>query len=181
MYEIERKFLITRPVREIIREEARKNSWMACENIQQVYMPKTGKWAIRGRRVQTHEFAYPRERDPEFMARYLITMKRKKTKLTSIEIETPTMREQYEHMVAVAGHRAINKNRWFYHLKHESRHLAFTFMLDEFLNPELGGLVMAEIELASEDEWFPRPDWLGEEVTGVKGYSNAQMVEKLKL
>jgi adenylate cyclase len=59
--------------------------------------------------------------------------------------------------------------------------MAFHFTLDEFLNPELGGLVMCEIELESEDQWFPRPVWLGEEVTGVKGYSNAQMVEKLNL
>ena len=28
------------------------------------------------------------------------------------------------------------------------------------------GLIIAEIELASEDEYFEKPDWLGKEVTG---------------
>lgn len=35
------------------------------------------------------------------------------------------------------------------------------------------GLVLAEVELRSEDEAFPRPEWLGEEVTGDKRYYNS--------
>jgi CYTH domain-containing protein len=35
------------------------------------------------------------------------------------------------------------------------------------------GLIIAELELQSEDEPFSRPDWLGEEVTGDKRYYNA--------
>ena len=34
------------------------------------------------------------------------------------------------------------------------------------------GLTIAEIELASEDEAFARPDWIGEEVTGDPRYYN---------
>ena len=37
------------------------------------------------------------------------------------------------------------------------------------------GLVMAEIELPSQDIAFERPDWLGEEVTGDRRYYNASM------
>lgn len=37
------------------------------------------------------------------------------------------------------------------------------------------GLVLAEIELGSEDEPFERPAWLGEEVTGQPQYYNANM------
>ena len=37
------------------------------------------------------------------------------------------------------------------------------------------GLVMAELELGSEDEPFERPEWLGEEVTGQPQYYNANM------
>jgi adenylate cyclase len=40
------------------------------------------------------------------------------------------------------------------------------------------GLVLAEIELSSEDEPFPRPDWLGEEVTHDPRYSNASLAER---
>ena len=39
----------------------------------------------------------------------------------------------------------------------------------------LEGRVLAEIELGSEDEVFDRPEWLGEEVTGLPQYYNANM------
>jgi adenylate cyclase len=35
------------------------------------------------------------------------------------------------------------------------------------------GLVLAEIELTSEEQTFPRPDWLGEEVSFDSRYQNA--------
>lgn len=37
------------------------------------------------------------------------------------------------------------------------------------------GLVLAELELGSEDEPYSRPAWLGEEVTGLPQYYNANM------
>jgi len=37
------------------------------------------------------------------------------------------------------------------------------------------GLIVAEIELISEDEQFVKPDWLGEEVTGNPNYYNANL------
>ena len=37
------------------------------------------------------------------------------------------------------------------------------------------GLVMAEVELASEDEAFEMPDWAGEEVTGDPRYYNVNL------
>ena len=39
------------------------------------------------------------------------------------------------------------------------------------------GLVIAEIELASESEIFDKPDWLGEEVTGIPSYYNANLIK----
>lgn len=44
--------------------------------------------------------------------------------------------------------------------------------IDEF-HGDNEGLVVAEIELGSETEGFPRPDWLGEEVTGDRKYYNS--------
>jgi adenylate cyclase len=38
------------------------------------------------------------------------------------------------------------------------------------------GLVIAEIELSSEDEVFEKPGWLGEEVTGRPEYYNANLI-----
>lgn len=48
------------------------------------------------------------------------------------------------------------------------------FEVDEF-SGENEGLVMAEIELGSEDEAFERPAWLGEEVTGDRRYYNSYL------
>ena len=46
--------------------------------------------------------------------------------------------------------------------------------IDEF-HGENEGLVMAEIELESQDEPFDKPDWLGEEVTGDHRYYNSYL------
>ena len=60
------------------------------------------------------------------------------------------------------------------------RHLAsvggHTFEVDCFYG-ENEGLVMAEVELASADEEFERPAWLGEEVTGDVRYYNSQLLK----
>lgn len=48
------------------------------------------------------------------------------------------------------------------------------FEVDEF-HGENEGLVMAEIELKSQDEAFERPSWLGDEVTGDKRYYNGYL------
>ncbi len=49
-----------------------------------------------------------------------------------------------------------------------------TYEVDEFFKENLG-LVVAEVELNSEDEVFEKPDWLGEEVTGQVKYYNSQL------
>jgi CYTH domain-containing protein len=48
------------------------------------------------------------------------------------------------------------------------------FEVDEFLG-ENKGLVIAEIELEHEDEYFEKPGWLGQEVTGQAKYYNSQL------
>jgi adenylate cyclase len=47
-----------------------------------------------------------------------------------------------------------------------------TFEVDEFLGDNLG-LVVAEVELSSEQELIVKPDWLGKEVTGDTRYYNS--------
>ena len=48
------------------------------------------------------------------------------------------------------------------------------FEIDIF-HGENEGLVLAEVELSSPDEVFPRPIWLGKEVTGDIRYYNSQL------
>jgi adenylate cyclase len=51
-----------------------------------------------------------------------------------------------------------------------------TFEVDVF-HDKNEGLVIAEIELSSDDEYFEKPPWLGEEVTGLPQYYNANLVK----
>jgi CYTH domain-containing protein len=40
------------------------------------------------------------------------------------------------------------------------------------------GLILAEIELQSEDEGFERPKWIGEEVTADPRYANSELAKR---
>ena len=51
----------------------------------------------------------------------------------------------------------------------------YLWEVDEFL-AENNGLIVAEIELSSEDENFSIPEWIGEEVTGEEKYYNSNLV-----
>ncbi len=54
---------------------------------------------------------------------------------------------------------------------------SLNFEVDVFYGSNQG-LVMAEIELPSQDTPFPHPSWLGEEVTGDHRYYNSQLLDK---
>ena len=62
----------------------------------------------------------------------------------------------------------VDKVRW---LVPAGNHV---FEVDEFLGDN-AGLVVAEVELRSENEGFERPDFLGQEVTGERKYYNSQL------
>lgn len=49
-----------------------------------------------------------------------------------------------------------------------------TFEVDVF-SGENQGLIIAEVELTSENEFFEQPNWLGKEVTGDKKYYNSHL------
>ena len=50
------------------------------------------------------------------------------------------------------------------------------FEIDRFYGAN-EGLVMAEVELTSEDEEYPHPEWLGAEVSGDRRYYNSQLLK----
>ena len=65
----------------------------------------------------------------------------------------------------------IDKTRY---LVRSGKHV---FEVDEFYG-ENEGLIVAEVELESEDEAFVKPDFIGEEVTGDIRYYNSQLMKK---
>jgi len=59
-------------------------------------------------------------------------------------------------------------------IRYEVRNNTHTYEIDEFFGDN-NGLVVAEIELNSEEEAFEKPNWLGVEVTGDAKYYNSQL------
>lgn len=63
----------------------------------------------------------------------------------------------------------------------KSRYLVLSgvhiFEVDEFYGENVG-LVVAEVELSSEDEVFVAPDFISKEVTGDARYYNSQLMKK---
>ena len=71
-------------------------------------------------------------------------------------------------LMALCGSGVIDKTRY---LVPFGRH---TYEVDVFHGAN-EGLVLAEIELAEEQETFEKPSWLGEEVTGDVRYYNSML------
>ncbi|MEZ4797062.1 MAG: CYTH domain-containing protein [Flavobacteriaceae bacterium] len=59
-------------------------------------------------------------------------------------------------------------------LRYEVKIGSHIFEVDEFFGDN-EGLIIAEVELQTEDETFTKPNWLGEEVTGQIKYYNSQL------
>ena len=78
--------------------------------------------------------------------------------------------EEAEELMKLCEPGVIDKTRY---LVRSGRH---TFEVDEFYG-ENEGLVVAEVELASEDEAFEKPDFIGSEVTGDVRYYNSQLTK----
>ena len=62
-------------------------------------------------------------------------------------------------------------------LRHYVEHAGHTWEVDEFFGDN-AGLVVAELELASADEAFGRPAWLGREVTDEPRFYNLALAER---
>ena len=59
-------------------------------------------------------------------------------------------------------------------LRHTFTYEGSVWEVDEFLGAN-AGLVVAEIELESEDQPFVRPEWLGDEVSKISRYLNVEL------
>ena len=93
-----------------------------------------------------------------------------KGRLSREEYNLPLTEEAYETLIGKTEGRVIRKFRY------AIPHGAYTVELDIFQG-ELEGLCYAEVEFPSEEEAlsFQPLDWFSEELTGEKGYSNAEL------
>lgn len=100
-----------------------------------------------------------------------------KAMLTVKGITTGASRDEFEYdipvddakqMLAICEQPLIEKNRRIVHYD------GLDWEVDEFLGLN-EGLVVAEVELDSEDQVFQSPSWVGEEVTNDPRYFNSSL------
>jgi CYTH domain-containing protein len=101
-----------------------------------------------------------------------LTIKIGKDTLSRDEFEYQIPVKDALSMMEIMNLKVLSKTR--YEIKFENN----LWEVDVF-EGKLDGLIIAEIELESEDESFNKPVWLGREVTNEPSYLNAKLIEKL--
>ncbi len=97
-----------------------------------------------------------------------LTIKGVSVGATRAEFEYPIPLADAETLLALCEGPLIEKTR------HVLIHAGTVWELDVFAG-ENAGLVVAEVELQSEDQAFVRPSWLGDEVTQDARYFNSNL------
>ena len=147
MQEIERKFLVT--------SEAFKNEAFKRTRITQGFLNTNPLRTVRVRIQGENGF---------------ITVKGKpnETGVTRFEWERQIPLAEAEQLIHLCESGIIDKTRF------EVQNGAHIYEVDEFMG-ENEGLIVAEIELKTENEAFSKPQWLGMEVTGEIKYYNSNL------
>ena len=146
--EIERKFLV--------RDDRWRAAARSATDMKQGYLANTGACSVRIRVAGDRAWLSVKAMRPG-PAR------------AEFEYELP-IADAEEMLATLAGGPLVSKRR------HEVPAGGHCFEVDEFLG-ENQGLVVAEIELAAADEEFPRPAWLGAEVTMDARYYNFRLAD----
>ncbi len=88
--------------------------------------------------------------------------------LSRFEWEKEISKDEAEALLKLCEPGVIDK------IRYEIKVGKHTFEVDEFYGDNKG-LIIAEIELETENEAFLKPHWIGEEVTGNIKYYNSQL------
>ena len=90
--------------------------------------------------------------------------------MSRFEWEKEISVEDAKDLLKICEPGIIDKTRYIVQYK------GYVYEIDEFYGDN-DGLIVAEIELESEDDIFEKPEWLGEEVTGDVKYYNAMLMK----
>ena len=154
--EIERKFLVT--------GEYKSRAYEQSRIVQGYISSARGRLTIHGAR------AHARVRIRNGKGYLTIKGASDASGLSRYEWEKEIPLNEAEELMKLCEPGVIDKTRY---LVRSGRH---TFEVDEFYG-ENEGLVVAEVELTSEDEAFEKPDFIGREVTGDVRYYNSQLMK----
>ena len=148
MQEVERKFLVKS---DDYKEQASKKTLFI-----QAYL-------------NTHPERTIRIRISGDMAFMTIKGKSSENGLSRFEWEKEIAVSEAKELLKLCEPGEIQKNRYLVQIENH------TYEVDEFLEDN-EGLVLAEVELETEEESFEKPEWLGEEVTGNLAYYNSNLI-----
>jgi CYTH domain-containing protein len=143
--EIERKFLV---------KDDTFKSLARGTRYRQGYLNRTRERVVRVRTVEDHGF---------------LTVKGITAGAARVEYEYEIPARDADVMLdELCEKPIIEKNR--YRIQNENH----IWEVDEFLGKNRG-LVIAEVELESEDQAYVKPEWVGDEVTGDPKYFNSNL------
>ncbi|MGQ0383352.1 MAG: CYTH domain-containing protein [Gammaproteobacteria bacterium] len=147
--EIERKFLV--------RDDGWRRQVQDSARLSQGYLANTGRCSVRVRVSGSRAW------------------------LSIKSMRAGPSRAEFEYEIPIADGAAIFSDFAAAPSVEKHRHRVpvgrYCFEVDEF-EGENRGLVLAEVELDSEAEEFPRPAWLGEEVTDDARFRNFRLADQ---
>jgi adenylate cyclase len=144
--EIERKFVVS--------GESWRRAVVREQQLQQGYLSSNAKATVRVRIFDDRTA--------------VITLKGKTSGMSRAEFEYAIPLEDARELLEMARPNVIEKRRF------DVAHDGLTWEVDVFEGRH-AGLVLAEIELASESQSITMPDWAGAEVTADERYFNATL------
>lgn len=145
--EIERKFLL--------KNDSWRSQVIESIRISQGYLTQNeGKSSVRVRLSGDHAD---------------INIKSRELAISRQEYEYPIPVEDAEKMLSELCVGELDK------IRHHVQYHGKTWEVDEFMG-ENAGLIVAEIELETEESHFERPDWLAEEVSHDARYYNVNLI-----
>jgi adenylate cyclase len=147
--EIERKFLV---IGDAWRAKAKTST-----HIEQGYLARGRKSTIRVR-IKDGRHA-------------TLTIKSREAGASRSEFEYRVSLKDAKAMMELCGKSRIEKQRF------TVPHGKLTWEIDVFVSPS-EGLVIAELELDSEDQQIKLPKWIGEEVTDDPRYRNSSLADQ---
>jgi len=153
--EIERKFLVT-SLADVLDGQG-ETDYLTSSPVEQGYIVESPEFVLRVRRFDDDGY---------------LTIKGPKEGegCDEIEHEIPL---KYALLLLARCTATIKKTRYLVNFDMRM------WEIDEFLNPELNGLIVAEIELEYEGQEIMLPPWVTTEVTSDHSYANSSLVKRL--
>jgi adenylate cyclase len=148
-HEIERKFLVDRELWNKVKDFSEER-----KDIEQYYLINGQGFVLRLSVVNFKKAS--------------LGIKGGKKGITSVDLSYKIPINSVFPLIESVPHTRIHKKRYMY------RYKGFMWEIDVFLDHNKG-LIIAEIELPHEDTVFEKPDFILQEVSYTKGYSNFEL------